>query len=348
MIWPGLLFNLCVGLLLAAYLLRAVRRFERTADAVMARLDREHAERMARLDREHAEEMRKYSVACEEIRASLRAQTDRAIAEMRAMKASAAGVATAEVRVAVLGGVSFGGADPGRPAQQAASLPRWAQVAFAARCARRVLPLVEHFWSDAPQRHLSALESAVSAAERAAARAEPAPAHIGVAVRSASQAADDAGVDHAPVAIAAVGAAADAARTAGPRDSSDAAVLAANLVRSAEPFRRDIETAHGLAVASGWTDDTLVPPSVFGPLWPDGPPEGWPKPERPAGEMVFEFGIPDDLGDADLVVFVAELAAAMCSLNLAGGGRGLSIPDPEMNPFEITAPAPAPVGPPAR
>jgi hypothetical protein len=32
-------------------------------------------------------------------------------------------------------------------------LPRWARVAFAARCARRVLPLVRHYWKDAPEDH---------------------------------------------------------------------------------------------------------------------------------------------------------------------------------------------------
>ncbi len=72
MIWPGLMFNLCVGLLFAAYLLRAVRRFELRADAVMVELDRRHEETL-----------RKYDVARDEIRASMRSQIDEAIAEMK-------------------------------------------------------------------------------------------------------------------------------------------------------------------------------------------------------------------------------------------------------------------------
>ncbi len=73
MFWPPFVFNLCVGLLLAAYLLRAVRRFERRADAVMAGLDRWEAE-----------EFRKYDIAEAEIKASMRAKGDAAIAEMQA------------------------------------------------------------------------------------------------------------------------------------------------------------------------------------------------------------------------------------------------------------------------
>jgi hypothetical protein len=85
MIWPGMLFNLCVGLLFAGYLFRGVRRFERRADAIMVKLDERHAARMARLDQPHAEDLQKYNAARDEIRASLRAQTDCAIAEMMAM-----------------------------------------------------------------------------------------------------------------------------------------------------------------------------------------------------------------------------------------------------------------------
>lgn len=76
MIWPSMLFNICVGLLLAAYLLRAVRRFERRADAIMAKMDEAHAE-----------SMRKYDIARDEIRASMRARVDQMIAEMEAKAA---------------------------------------------------------------------------------------------------------------------------------------------------------------------------------------------------------------------------------------------------------------------
>jgi nitrogen fixation protein NifU and related proteins len=77
MFWPAFVFNLCVGLLLAAYLLRGVRRFERRADAIMAKLDRWHAD-----------ELGKFDIARDEIKASLRAQVDAAIAEMEAKHAA--------------------------------------------------------------------------------------------------------------------------------------------------------------------------------------------------------------------------------------------------------------------
>ena len=84
MLWPGMLFNLCVGLLLAAYLLRRVRRFAHRADELMARIDREHEARMARSDRFRDECLREYDTAREEIRASMRAQVNAAIANMQA------------------------------------------------------------------------------------------------------------------------------------------------------------------------------------------------------------------------------------------------------------------------
>jgi hypothetical protein len=72
MIWPAMLFNLCIGLLFAAYLLRAVCRYEHRVDAIMAKLDQ---------DEELS--IRKWEAARDEIRASMRAQTDQVIARMQ-------------------------------------------------------------------------------------------------------------------------------------------------------------------------------------------------------------------------------------------------------------------------
>ena len=44
-------------------------------------------------------------------------------------------------------------------------LPRWAVVAFAARCARRVQPLFKAGWPDAPGDSIRAVEHAVDTAE---------------------------------------------------------------------------------------------------------------------------------------------------------------------------------------
>jgi hypothetical protein len=52
-------------------------------------------------------------------------------------------------------------------------LPRWARVAFAARCARRALPLFRAAWPAAPAEHLRAVERAVLVAEQVATDARP-------------------------------------------------------------------------------------------------------------------------------------------------------------------------------
>lgn len=49
-----------------------------------------------------------------------------------------------------------------------AALPWWARVAFAARCARRVLPLFQAGWPSAPKKHVHAVTMAVETAERSA------------------------------------------------------------------------------------------------------------------------------------------------------------------------------------
>src|SRR5580704_17678608 len=51
------------------------------------------------------------------------------------------------------------------------AIPHWARVAFAARCARQVLPLFRQAWLDAEDRHSTALEKAIGLAEQSAAAA---------------------------------------------------------------------------------------------------------------------------------------------------------------------------------
>lgn len=63
------------------------------------------------------------------------------------------------------------------------ALPRWARVAFAARCARRVEPLFRYFWPDAAASDMAAIAVAVQTAEDAAryagvAAVEPSRAHL--------------------------------------------------------------------------------------------------------------------------------------------------------------------------
>ncbi|VTR96315.1 unnamed protein product [Gemmata massiliana] len=149
--------------------------------------------------------------------------------------------------------------DPNRPLvvtrEEIAKLPRWARVAFAARCARRVLPIVKKFWKTAPKHHLLALDKAVSVAEQTAARAADA--------------------DYAAAYAAARAAAAAAAAYADAAYQSLLQVVTAGTINYLTAPARDFDRLHWLAVKEQWTDDTLVPPTVFGPMWDGSPPEWW-------------------------------------------------------------------------
>jgi hypothetical protein len=99
-----------------------------------------------------------------------------------------------------------------------------------------------------------------------------------------------------------------------------------------------------------WTDATPVPPSVFGPLWPEGAPEGWPaieeetvtpsvvveaettatntakpteKPKRLGVNL--QFLVRGDVPADEIAQDIFELYAAMNEQNLAHGGPGLTI-----------------------
>src|SRR5947209_7436342 len=50
-------------------------------------------------------------------------------------------------------------------------LPRWARVAFAARCGRRVQRLIRRFWQNGTPEVLQAFDTAIALAEQSAAQA---------------------------------------------------------------------------------------------------------------------------------------------------------------------------------
>ena len=53
--------------------------------------------------------------------------------------------------------------------EELAKLPRWAIVAFAGRCARRLQPLFTAAWAEAPAKHVAAVDQAITLCERSAA-----------------------------------------------------------------------------------------------------------------------------------------------------------------------------------
>lgn len=185
------------------------------------------------------------------------------------------------------------------------ALPRWAQVAFAARCARRTLPLFKANWPKAPDTLTLLVRRAITVAENSATAGADSAAAAAAAARTAAAAADDA-ADAADTALgAALGYALGAAYAA--RAAADAAysayaaydvraAAAARAARAAAAARaattaghlhtnrdvvgqavlRDFGVLRGLAREQSWTDDTPVPAEVFGPMWPEGRPERWP------------------------------------------------------------------------
>lgn len=168
------------------------------------------------------------------------------------------------------------------------TLPRWARVAFAARCARRVLPAVWHIWKDGPAAHPQAVENAVRAAEdsaRVAANREdstsardavfaatdtPLRAATNTAVAYAVAWAADTAASAAGSDWTAAKAAADAARVI-----FETATIDTPLTAQLRCVRRDFVRLKRLAREHKWTDDTPVPPDVFGPMWPEGVAPYW-------------------------------------------------------------------------
>lgn len=172
--------------------------------------------------------------------------------------------------------------------EEIAVLPRWAQVAFAARCARRVLPLFAlYHWPHPGAVNLHVLRLGVGSAERGDTW-EALTAHQNAIGMMHDAAMATAQKHHTPAIWSASAARtlyeAIQSRLATNQDEIRYAVF--ETTRAAESasgsfelqsvIRRDFDHLAALAEWQHWTDDTPVPPEVFGPLWPEGPPKGWP------------------------------------------------------------------------
>ena len=164
-------------------------------------------------------------------------------------------------------------------------LPRWAQVAFAARCARRVQPLFTACWPDAPQKHINAVEQAITMTEKAYAYATADladAAYTATAAAAAYPIAADAAYAAYSAAYAVVAVEAETTTTKAAAAVSEA-YAAVKKIGSKEleswalaGIRRDFDTLVQLSKKKKWNDDAPVRPEVFGPMWPDGEPD-WKK-----------------------------------------------------------------------
>ena len=166
------------------------------------------------------------------------------------------------------------------------------------------------YWPEEPLCYFRSFRRAIEIAERAAAAAEcpldldKAARPDAIAPRFAPNAI--ANFDKTEAAVTAGDAASnalDAARNAAGRssltsrptfwacvDAAGAAQFLANAAGDAtvKASLADYHLLRQAASREGWTDDTPVPPTFFGPLWPEGEPKDWPLPvpeaEEPAAE----------------------------------------------------------------
>lgn len=251
-------------------------------------------------------------------------------------------------------------------------LPCRARVAFAARCARQASPLFKKNWPEAPEGHLIAIEKAVSKAEQSAAAAAAADAFgvaaIAVATADAVAAADAVSkAAKADAAFADITKAAYASSARARASSTRAAAVAAGATAAAFEFAfyysikiadavvaavaiagvpiaaiaHDFQTILELSQREKWTDDTPVPPSVFGPIVNDV--VGKLKPITPStGHVVeIELEIPDHWTEQQIRDHVAELTHRAEMVHRAAGGNGLTV---EEMRIENEQPAYVPVG----
>jgi Domain of unknown function (DUF4375) len=169
-------------------------------------------------------------------------------------------------------------------------LPHWARVAFAARCALRVLPLYERCWPGAPKKHSKSLLQAVDLAERSAAEGCPLEdlkdAHLnaliaaGAAFRAGSEIDRSSPPDAYSGSLAsnvakAVEKAAESAMETGDK-SLDAAMEAcsysagvakeANENRIVEELSQSFGKLLRAAARGKWTDRTTIPADIWSML----------------------------------------------------------------------------------
>jgi hypothetical protein len=181
--------------------------------------------------------------------------------------------------------------------------------------------------SDTAGREAAAIDAVRAAlgAGNTALVAHGANAAVNAAVNAANAAANAArDVAHFPKIVSVDAAsAADAAMLAGISGGHD--------IEAA--IKRDFQLLREAATSLGWTDKQTVAKKFFGPLWPDGPPVGWPNAEV-AGGVAIGGSAPVESVSPAVIALVwdpsvvsadeyAELVDALADLVRAEGGQGL-------------------------
>lgn len=229
--------------------------------------------------------------------------------------------------------------------EEIAALPRWAKVAFAARCARRILPL---FKVDDSNRAGDALRlrQAVEACERYAADLSPSEQVLEDALfidhGFADTSYDDSDCHPTNAVQAAVAFAADHREIRSKRWAGRAMAYAVRALgaESATVIGKDFLAVRSYVSGTDQPHDTPVPPWVFGPMWPNGVPEGWPE-EDPQERLQVTVGVPEDAQPKQTADYLNRLHELLNRLNIQNGGAGIAIDTVRR---EQPKEAPVPVG----
>jgi hypothetical protein len=174
-------------------------------------------------------------------------------------------------------------------------LPRWARVALCARAVRRVQPLYLDAWPKAPAKFQASIEASIAEGELAASQGKRTAnlnkaGHAAMKVYGAApdkitfskEYVDD--VPYAASRVALAGLENDALFADEAIEKALSAVfyfersnqrkgLRTQLARL---IKQDFEHIEKAARDGKWSNSTPVTPDAFGPLWPKGPPLGWP------------------------------------------------------------------------
>jgi hypothetical protein len=236
---------------------------------------------------------------------------------------------------------------------EVANLPWWARVAFAARCANRVLPLLQESWPDISDDYLAEVLSSLKAATKAADQAVRDPEVAGIFRLGAADAAHhvstralNEGRERASkIAFVTALAINTAYAEDTPRQVNlawGALAHAWNLLHESgkKVVREEFDRLKSLAEWQAWTNDTPVSQEVFGPLWRDGPPLGWPADLIPTPPTNFYIGVSQQESlEQRLVEETLNVFNALNEYHVSRGGQPLTLAD--LQPF---VPALVPAG----
>lgn len=207
--------------------------------------------------------------------------------------------------------------------EEIAQLPRWARVAFAARCARRASAYFNQDSTTVLQADSKVLVRAIVFAEQSAAEATH-DEYEGMSYTEYTP-------DYDGAAYASAYAAASAVLMSDVIDATDVKEAAVKAVEAGVPsseIRSDFRRLQDKCLLQRWTDDTPVPPSVFDSL------------DEPAHALLLDLhsepgADPHIIGDA-----IVKLWEAANEYHMAKGGGVLTLDE-----FQQFMPALVPVAP---